>query len=80
MSEDNLVIDVSETHGLDMVNTYKMVVIYNIVMAGWTVKKIGDDKIECSKPLNESLRQEVNLSDYIRKFLLYSIDLNNMNM
>ena len=82
MSEesDSLVMELSETNEIDLVNLHKMIFIYNAVLSGWTVKKVATDKFEFMKSLDESTKREVNLSDYIRKFILYNLNLENMNM
>ncbi len=77
---DSLVMEVSEVNEIDLVSLHKMIFVYNAVLSGWTVKKVDQDKFEFIKSMNESVKREVNLSDYIRKFILYNLNLDNMNM
>jgi len=82
MSEesDRLVMEVSEVNEIDLVSLHKMIFVYNAVLSGWTVRKMDNDKFEFVKSLNEDVKREVNLSDYIRRFILFNLNLDNMNM
>ncbi len=55
----------------------KMVFIYNALLKGWTVKLIGDDKFEFTRS-TESIKKEVDLADYLRKFIQYNINIENL--
>ncbi len=77
---DRLIVEVSEVNEIDLISLHKMIFIYNAVLSGWTVKKTDTDTFEFVKSVNESIRREVNLSNYIRKFILFNMNLDNMNM
>jgi hypothetical protein len=55
----------------------KMVFVYNAIMKGWTVRKLENNQFEFTKDL-ESEKQEVNLEDYLRRFILYNLNINHL--
>lgn len=56
----------------------KMVFIYNAILQGWTVRKIDKDKFEFTKGVVN--KREVNLEDYLRKFIEYNISIENISI
>jgi hypothetical protein len=71
--EDELMVELSENNTVDIITLHKMIFIYNAVMNGWTVKKGGQDNFEFTKELDEHAKREVNLSNYIKNFILHSL-------
>lgn len=57
----------------------KMVFIYNALLSGWTVSMIDNDKFEFTKDHDESTKREVDLADYLRKFIQYNLNIDNLN-
>ena len=58
-----------------MKNLQKMKFIFNAVEDGWSVKKLGEDKIEFKRNVN-NIPQEYILNDFISDNLSYKyIDL-----
>jgi len=55
----------------------KMIFVYNAVLKGWTVRMIEKDKFEFIKD-NELIKREVDLSDYVRKFIEYNMSIDNL--
>lgn len=55
----------------------KMVFIYNAILQGWTVKMVDRDKFEFTKGVIN--KREVNLEDYLRKFIEYNINIENIS-
>lgn len=55
----------------------KMIFIYNALLKGWTVKMLEDNKFEFLKD-NESIKKEVDLSDYLRKFIQFNLNIDNL--
>lgn len=62
----------------DMINLQKMVFIYNSVMAGWTVKKIDKNNFEFTKKTDTNIKKEINLEDYLKKFINYNLTIDNI--
>jgi len=56
----------------------KMVFVFNALNDGWTVKKIGNDKFEFLKD-GEHIKKEIILEDYLKKFIKYNINIENIN-
>lgn len=78
MSTDNVRVELSETD-VDVVNLHKMLFIYNAVLSGWTVKKMpGKDEFEFTKNLDNNTRREINLMDYLRRFVLANLNIDNI--
>jgi hypothetical protein len=70
----NVNLDLSDN---DMMSIQKMVFVYNAIMKGWTVRKLENNQFEFTKDL-ESEKQEVNLEDYLRRFILYNLNINHL--
>ena len=56
----------------------KMVFIYNALLQGWTIKMIDNDKFEFIKGA-ESIKKEVNLANYLKKFIQYNLNIENLH-
>ena len=63
-------------HLQSLVDFQKMVFIYNALLTGWTVRMIGPDQFEFVKPTT-NIKREVNLDDYLRKFIQYNLNIEN---
>ena len=50
----------------------KMVIIFNALNDGWTIKKIDNDKFEFTKD-KEQIKEELNLEEYIKKYMKINI-------
>jgi hypothetical protein len=57
---------------IDYTEIQKMVLIFNALNDGWSVRKIDTDKFEFIKD-NEHIKKEVILEDYIKKYIKYNI-------
>jgi hypothetical protein len=57
---------------IDYTEIQKMILIFNALNDGWSVKKIDIDKFEFIKD-NEHIKKEVILEDYIKKYIKYNI-------
>lgn len=55
----------------------KMVFLYNALGEGWTVRKLSEDRYEFTKK-TEEIKKEVNLNDFLRKFVQYNLNINNI--
>ena len=55
----------------------KMIFIYNALLNGWTIRMIEKNKFEFIKD-KESIKREVDLSDYLRKFIQYNLNIENL--
>ena len=55
----------------------KMIFIYNALLNGWTVRMLEKNKFEFIKD-KESIKREVDLSDYLRKFIQYNLNIENL--
>ncbi len=55
----------------------KMVFIYNALLKGWTIRMIENDKFEFTKD-RESIKKEVDLADYLRRFIQYNLNIDNL--
>ena len=71
---NNISLDIADH---DMITIQKMVFIYNAVLKGWTVRKTENGKFEFTKDL-ESEKEEVNLEDYLRRFMVYNLNIENI--
>mgnify|MGYP001202660310 FL=1 len=56
-----------------------MVFIYNALLSGWTVKYLGNNKFEFLKPKSKIKRYELDLKDYLKKFVDYNLNIENIN-
>lgn len=60
----------------DILTFQKMIFIYNALDSGWTIKKIEAEKFEFTRDLkDEQEKEEVNLNDYLKKFLIYNFSI-----
>ena len=59
----------------EVLNFQKILFIYNTLLSGWTVRLKCDDTFEFKRN-NEN--QEVNLNDYVKKFIVENLDINNI--
>jgi len=58
----------------------KMIFVYNSILSGWTVKKLENNKFEFTKNINdENQRQEIALEDYVKNFIKYNLNINNIS-
>jgi len=71
---NNVTLDMSDN---DMLTIQKMVFVYNALLKGWTVRKMEGDKFEFTRDL-ESEKQQVNLEDYLRRFIIYNLNIENI--
>ena len=62
----------------ESINMQKMIFIYNSVMSGWTVKKIDNNNFEFTKKTNSNIKREINLEDYLKKFINYNLTIENI--
>tara|TARA_Y100001958_G_C20807502_1_gene268077 strand:+ start:35 stop:277 length:243 start_codon:yes stop_codon:yes gene_type:complete len=72
MSSDDKKINVNS----EVLNFQKILFIYNTLLSGWTVRLKCDDTFEFKRN-NEN--QEVNLNDYVKKFIVENLDINHIN-
>jgi len=57
----------------------KMIFIYNALLNGWTIRMLEKNKFEFIKD-KESIKREVDLSDYLRKFIQYNLNIENLRI
>ena len=62
---------------IDVIQMQKMVFIYNAIIEGWTVKMLDKDRFEFQKDRKKI--KNINLEDYLRKFLLFNLNIDNIN-
>jgi hypothetical protein len=68
--------------GIDPVLIQKMVFIYNALNDGWDISKKGDNRYEFKKNIeqeSEEIKREINLDDYLNKFLRMNLSIENLN-
>ncbi len=66
---------------IDPVCIQKMVFIYNALNDGWEVKKKTDNKYifrKDTREMSEEVKREINLDDYLRKFLQFNLNIENL--
>jgi len=56
----------------------KMIFIYNALQQGWTIRMLEKDKFEFTKDNDESTKKEVYLEDYLRKFIQFNLNIENL--
>jgi hypothetical protein len=59
----------------DIVQIHKMVFVFNAILAGWTVRMLNENTFEFKKDLST---QDVNLDDYLRRFVLHNLNIDNL--
>jgi hypothetical protein len=67
---------------VDPILVQKMVFVYNALNDGWTVCKKGENKYEFTKNMeneSEEMKREINLDDYLRKFLRFHMNIENLS-
>ena len=62
----------------NLIELQKMVFIYNSVMTGWTVKKMDNNKFEFIKTNDKDIKKELNLENYLQKFITYNLTIDNI--
>ena len=55
-----------------------MIFIYNALKKGWTVKCIENNKFEFIKEKSK-IKKEINLENYLKKFIKYNLNIENMS-
>jgi len=73
--------DTLDSSIIDPILVQKMVFVYNALNEGWTVQKKGENKYEFSKNIEhetEKIKKEINLDDYLRKFLRFNMNIENL--
>ena len=77
MDFQNNNLNINESSNINFIHIQKMVFIYNALLTGWTVKSIGKDKFEFLKPKSQ-IKKEINLGDYLKKFIKYNLSIENL--
>lgn len=67
-----------ENEGIEMLELQKMIFIYNALKTGWGVKMLSNGKFEFKKS-KANLKKEVFLEDYLKKFIEYNLNIENIN-
>ena len=58
----------------------KMIFVYNSILSGWTVRKLENNKFEFLRNINdENERKEISLEDYMKNFIKYNLNINNIS-
>ena len=63
---------------MDIITLQKMIFIYNALKKGWTVKCIEHNKFEFIKEKSK-IKKEINLENYLKKFIKYNLNIENMS-
>ena len=69
--------DMNLGENLEMLELQKMIFIYNALKTGWSVKMLPNNKFEFKKS-NANLTKEVFLDDYLKKFIEYNLNIENL--
>jgi len=69
--------DIDLGKNLEMLELQKMIFIYNALQSGWSVKMLPNNKFEFKKS-NSNLTKEVFLDDYLKKFIEYNLNIENL--
>ena len=64
---------------LEMLELQKMIFIYNALKTGWSVKMLPNNKFEFKKTSSNTTK-EVYLDDYLKKFIEYNLDVENLGI
>jgi len=64
--------------GIEMLEMQKMIFIYNALKTGWSVKMLSNGKFEFKKS-KANVKKEVFLEDYLKKFIEYNLNIENIN-
>lgn len=57
---------------LNIKEVQKMLLIYNALLDGWTIRLVEENKVEFKKPRNS---MEINLDNYINEFLIRNLNI-----
>ena len=60
----------------DILQVQKMLFVYNAVLSGWSVRKVGNGKFEFKK---DSSNREVNLEHYLRRFVINNLNIDSIS-
>ncbi len=80
-SSNNVSNETMDSSSIDPILVQKMVFVYNALNDGWIVQKKGENKYEFSKNIEhetEKIKKEINLDDYLRKFLRFNMNIENL--
>lgn len=69
--------DIDLGKNLEMLELQKMIFIYNALQSGWSVKMLPNNKFEFKKS-SSNLTKEVFLDDYLKKFIEYNLNIENL--
>ena len=69
--------EVNLGENLEMLDLQKMIFIYNALKTGWSVKMLPNGKFEFKKS-NANLTKKVFLDDYLKKFIEYNLNIENL--
>jgi hypothetical protein len=75
MEKDNI----EQTNNIDLVELQKMIFIYNALKTGWSVKMLKEGKFEFKKTKN-NIKKEVFLDDYLKKFIQFNLNIENLSI
>lgn len=67
-----------ENEGLEILELQKMIFIYNALKTGWSVKMLTNGRFEFKKS-KSNVKKEVFLEDYLKKFIEYNLNIENIN-
>ena len=62
---------------MDLITLQKMIFIYNALKKGWTVKCLENNKFEFIKNKSK-IKKEINLENYLKKFIKYNLNIDNL--
>ena len=68
---------VPSSNNLNIIEFQKMIFIYNALKDGWSVKMINNGKYEFKKS-KSNIKKELLLEDYLKKFIEYNLNINNI--
>lgn len=68
---------VPSSDNLNIIEFQKMIFIYNALKDGWSVKMINNGKYEFKKS-KTNIKKELLLEDYLKKFIEYNLNINNI--
>ena len=66
----------SSLNNTNVIEMQKMVFLYNAILEGWTVKLLDENRFEFQKDTNKI--KNINLEDYLRKFVLFNLNIDNI--
>ncbi len=61
---------------IDLNKLYKMAVIYNALMDGWTIRKMNNNKLEFSK--DKETVKEFEFETFLCKFIEKNLDVSSV--